>query len=259
MLEIDRLSFAYAPNRGLLLEDLCLTVAPGELLAVVGPNGVGKSTLLKLIVGLLSSRRGQIRLDAIELDTLSRRERARRIAYLPQISGTGPVSVFEAVLLGRLPHLRLRPSDHDLEIVDAMIRDLGLAPLSAERVSRLSGGELQKVLIARALVQQPRLLLLDEPVNHLDLRNQIAVLRSVSDLTRAHALITLVVLHDLNLALRFADGFLLLGPGSTVTSGPITELLPADVSCAYGIQVIKGQVGGYPVMVPCADEHRSSL
>ncbi|EIC21594.1 ABC transporter ATP-binding protein [Thiorhodovibrio frisius] len=259
MLEIDRVSFAYPGSaavngsaRALLLDQLSLSSAPGELLAVLGPNGAGKSTLLKLIAGLLPCKQGRIRVDATDLDSLSRRERARRIAYLPQITETAQVTVFEAVLLGRLPHLGLQPSERDLEVVDAMICDLGLAPLSARRVGRLSGGELQKVVIARALVQEPRLLLLDEPVNHLDLRNQIAVLRSIQQLARERALITLVVLHDLNLALRFADRFLLLGPAA-VSSGQMDALGSADIRAAYGIEVIRGQVGGHAVMVPCAD------
>jgi iron complex transport system ATP-binding protein len=253
MLEIERLSFAYAGNgSALLLDELSLSAEGGELLAVLGPNGVGKSTLLKLIAGLLTAQAGRIRVDAIELGPLAPRERAQRVAYLPQISATAQVSVFEAVLLGRLPHLDLRPSERDLALVDAMISDLGLARLSGRRVSRLSGGELQKVAIARALVQQPRLLLLDEPVNHLDLRNQVAVLSSIRDLARSHALITLVVLHDLNLALRFADRFLLLGPDATVTTGPITELAADDAGAAYGVDVVRGQVGAQPVMIPAA-------
>ncbi|MEA1051840.1 ABC transporter ATP-binding protein [Lamprobacter modestohalophilus] len=261
MLEIDRLSFAYARGASskaaaadngstLLLDQLSLSVAPGELLAVLGPNGIGKSTLIKLIAGLLPCKQGRICIDTTDLSSLSRRERAQRIAYLPQMTEIAPVTVFEAVLLGRLPHLGLQPSERDLAMVDTIIRELGLAPLSGRRVGRLSGGELQKVVIARALVQEPRLLLLDEPVNHLDLRNQIAVLHSIQALTRAHALIALVVLHDLNLALRFADRFLLLGPRAAVTTGRMDVLASEAVGAAYGIKVIRGEVGGQPVMVP---------
>ena len=206
--------------------------------------------MLKLIAGLLPCKQGRICVEDTDLVSLSRRERAQRIAYLPQITETAPVTVFEAVLLGRLPHLGLQPSERDLAMVDTTLCDLGLAPLSARRVGRLSGGELQKVVIARALVQEPRLLLLDEPVNHLDLRNQIAVLRSIQALTRAHALITLVVLHDLNLALRFADRFLLMGPRAAVTTGNMDALASEAVGAAYGIKVIRGEVAGQPVMVP---------
>ncbi|MBK1707255.1 ABC transporter ATP-binding protein [Halochromatium glycolicum] len=285
MLEIDRLSFSYARGasskagrhgargpacdrsadsavgngRPLLLEELSLSVASAELLAVLGPNGVGKSTLLKLIAGLLPCEQGRICVDATDVSALSRRERARRIAYLPQLTEIAPVTVFEAVLLGRLPHLGLQPSERDLAMVDTMICELGLASLSSRRVNLLSGGELQKVMIARALVQEPRLLLLDEPVNHLDLRNQIAVLRSIQGLTRAHALITLVVLHDLNLALRFADRFLLLGSRAAVTTGRMEALASEAVGAAYGIEVIRGEVGGLPVMVPVISAAREQV
>jgi len=268
MLEIEGLSFAYAgaavsaiahpsPGNGsasaLLLNQLSLSVPAGELLAVLGPNGVGKSTLLKLIAGLLPCKQGRIFVDTTDLDSLSRRERARRIAYLPQITETAQVTVFEAVLLGRLPHLGLAPSERDLAMVDAIICDLGLDSLSGRPVGRLSGGELQKVVIARALVQEPRLLLLDEPVNHLDLRNQMAVLRSIRALTSERGLITLVVLQDLNLALRFADRFLLLGPEPAVSSGPMQALGAEVVRAAYGIDVIRGRVGGHSVMIPYLD------
>lgn len=252
MFEIHHLSFAYHSNGAekALLDRLSLTAAAGELLAVLGPNGVGKSTLLKLIAGLLPSGTERLRLDALDLHALSPRERAKRIAYLPQNTQTAQVSVFEAVLLGRLPHLGLRPSAQDLLVVEATIQDLRLAHLSARRVDRLSGGELQQVVIARALVQEPRLLLLDEPVNHLDLHNQIAVLETISALTRRHGLVTLVVLHDLNLALRFADRFLLLGLDGAVSTGPVTELSADRVGKAYGIEVVKGEISGRPVVIP---------
>jgi len=268
MLEIERLSFAYARaaagcalrrptgdagGRARLLDRLSLAVGAGELLAVLGPNGAGKSTLLKLVAGLLPAQQGRILVDGTDLGSLGAVQRARRVAYLPQIAETAQVTVFEAVLLGRLPHLGLQPGERDLAMVDAIICELGLAPLSARRVGRLSGGELQKVLIARALAQEPRVLLLDEPVNHLDLRNQITVLRSIQKLVRERALITLVVLHDLNLALRFADSFLLLGAEAAVTTGPMQTLGSDHVRSAYGIDVISGRVGGYPVMVARAD------
>jgi len=261
MLEIDRLSFAYQASALAvsadgsnvpLLDQLSLTVRVGELVVVLGPNGAGKSTLLKLIAGVLPLRHGRIRVDATDLAELSARDRARRVAYLPQLGTTSEVTVFEAVLLGRLPHLGISPGEQDLMAVDEMICALGLAPLSQRRVTRLSGGELQKVLIARALVQSPRLLLLDEPVNHLDLRNQMAVLRSIRVQVRQRGLASLVVLHDINLALRFADRFLLLAEDATVAQGAIDALAPEAVSDAYGIEVTKGELDGVTVMIPTA-------
>jgi iron complex transport system ATP-binding protein len=254
-LRIQGLAFSYAgagsdDRAAPVLDQLDLNVGRGALLVVLGPNGVGTSTLLKLVAGLLPFREGVIQLDALDLTGLSARERARRVAYLPQLSASTEVSVFEAVLLGRLPHLGVGPGQRDLAVVDRTLRALGLAPLSARRVTRLSGGELQKVLIARALVQEPQLLLLDEPVNHLDLRNQMAVLRSIQAQARERQLATLVVLHDINLALRFADQFLLMGPDATSTQGPIADLAPEAVGDAYGIEVIRGEVDGRPVMVP---------
>ena len=247
MLAIEALHFGYpgAP----VLSGLAAQAPPGALTAVLGPNGVGKSTLLKLVAGILPLQSGRIRLDGADLPHLSRARRARMVAYLPQMTRPVQVSVFEAVLLGRLPHAGA-DNAADLVVVEQMLYRLGLAHLSDRPVTTLSGGELQKVLIARALVQHPRLLMLDEPVNHLDLRNQIEVMETIRDVVRDRDLAGLVVLHDLNLALRFADRFLLLGPAGATHCGSMADLDAEQVRMAYGIPVVRGEVGGYAVMVP---------
>lgn len=248
MLEVSGLALGYAGPP--LLRGLDLGAAAGEVLAVIGPNGAGKTTLLKALARLLRPRAGRLVLDGIDLARLSRRARARRIAYLPQHSQAVPVSVTEAVRLGRLPHRDWPRGAEDRALVDGVITALGLAPLAARACTALSGGELQKVLIARALVQAPRLLALDEPVNHLDLANQLEVLGLVRDTTRTEALVTLVVLHDLNLALRFADRFLLLDGQGGWQAGPIGALAPAAVGRVYGLELAVGEIAGHRLLVP---------
>lgn len=248
MLEVRDLAFGHGAR--VLLHSLNLQARPGELLAVLGPNGAGKTTLLKVLAHLLPPHAGALRLDDVSLTGLTPPERARRVSYLPQQNEVAAVTVFEAVLLGRVPHLGWQVGEADLERVEDILGRLGLIPLAGRSCAALSGGELQKVLIGRALAQAPRLLLLDEPVNHLDLANQVDVLSLVRATTREHDLITLVVIHDLNLALRFADRFLLLdGQGGALT-GTLTELTPHAVEHAYRVRVARGEVAGHSLMVP---------
>jgi iron complex transport system ATP-binding protein len=247
MLSVRGLTLRY-PRGPALVTGLDFDAASGELLAVLGPNGAGKSTLLKALVHLLRPRAGSARLDGADLTRLGPRERARRVAWLPQQSRPAPVTVAEAVLLGRLPHGG--GGAEDLAILEAVLAALGLAALAGRPCTELSGGELQKVLIARALAQTPRLLALDEPVNHLDLARQIEVLELVRKTTRARGLVTLVVLHDLNLALRFADRFLLLDGRGDARLGPMDSLDAATAGAVYGIPLVVGEVGGHPLLVP---------
>ena len=248
MLEARNLAIGHGKRR--LLEGLDLSVRPGELLAVLGPNGAGKTTLIKALAHLLPPCAGALHLDGISLTGLSRPERARQVAYLPQQNEVAPVTVFEAVLLGRLPHLGWQVGEADLARVEDILARLGLTDLAGRACTALSGGELQKVLIGRVLAQAPRLLLLDEPVNHLDLANQIDVLALVRATTREQALITLVVIHDLNLALRFADRFLLLDGVGGAVSGTLDELTPERVERAYRVPVARGEVAGHSLLVP---------
>lgn len=248
MLHVRDLTFGHGAR--VLLRGLELTARPGEVVAVLGPNGAGKTTLLKVLAHLLPPRTGALLLDDEPLTGLTPPERARRVSYLPQQNEAAPVTVFEAVLLGRVPHLGWQVGEADLVRVEEILIRLGLAPLAGRSCAALSGGELQKVLIGRALAQAPRLLLLDEPVNHLDLANQIDVLSLVRASTREQGLITLVVIHDLNLALRFADRFLLLDGHGGSESGPMDAISPDRVQRAYGIPVARGEVAGHTLLVP---------
>lgn len=248
ILSVNGIEFAY--NGRPVLDNVTCEVLPGEILAVLGVNGAGKSTLLKCMNRILKARKGSVLLGGQEVALMERNERARNFGYVPQHRKDEEMIVFDAVLLGRKPWINWTASDKDMEVVDRVIHILGLEPLALRPMRTLSGGEAQKVLIARALAQEPEVLLLDEPTNSLDVRNQVEIMNLLKRVVREHKLVAAVSIHDLNLALRFADRFLMLKDGSvyaTTETGGVSREMIRDV---YGIDVLLGEVGGWPVAVP---------
>jgi iron complex transport system ATP-binding protein len=219
-----------------LVERLTLDVAPSEIVGLVGPNGSGKSTALRCVYRALAPDDGVVRVGGDELSRLPMRESARRVAALTQEGGSDlDFTVEETVALGRTPHTRGNgPLTDDERALcrDAMAR-MDVGHLAQRGILSLSGGERQRVLIARALVQQPKVLILDEPTNHLDIRHQIELLRDL----RGSGLTILIVLHDLNLAAATCDRLAVLAEGRLVTVGPPAEVLTPELMAAvFGIQ-----------------------
>ncbi|MGE4505317.1 MAG: ABC transporter ATP-binding protein [Desulfovibrionaceae bacterium] len=227
-----------------IVRDISLSVEGGSVCALIGPNGAGKSTLVKAVSGLLAPSGGSIAVDGRPLSGACRRELARLVSYLPQKTTPVPCSVFDAVLLGRKPHFNWRPGRDDRAQVERVVEEFGLGPLRDACATRISGGEFQKMLIARSLVQGARVLVLDEPINHLDIKNQVEIMDLITRLTRERGLITLIVLHDLNLAVRHADSVLLIREGRPVYCGETAGLSPRALSEAYEIPVTLREVGG---------------
>jgi len=223
-----------------ILERIDFEVAPGEVVGLVGRNGVGKTTLLRVASGELAAAAGGVRLGEDRVADLPRRSLARRLALVPQdLHVPFPFRVGELVLMGRAPHQPLvgLESERDVELARAALARLGIAELADRAITTLSGGERQLVLVARALVQQPGLLLLDEPTAFLDLRHRVEVLQEVRAFTRAGGA-ALVVSHDLSLAARTCDRIVLLGAGSVVAEGVPEEVLtPESLRQAFGIEV----------------------
>jgi iron complex transport system ATP-binding protein len=258
MLAVDGLECAY--GRRPVLRGVDCRVAPGELVAVLGPNGAGKSTLIKAIAHLMRPSAGRVRIDGHDVGAMGRRQRARRLAYVPQRSFPVPVRVRDAVLLGRTPYFQLGPSRRDVEIAEHILVELGLGPLAERRTHQLSGGELQLVVVARALAQQPRVLLLDEPINHLDVKNRLDVLAVVRSMTRRLAMRSLIVIHDLNTALQFADGFLLLRDGRVVASGGPEAVSPQSLEQTFSVPASIHDVAGERCVIvrpPAAGEEKA--
>jgi iron complex transport system ATP-binding protein len=256
-LEVSRLSAAYGSR--LVLKEVSLTVHAGEVVALVGPNGAGKSTLIRVVSGVRPARGGQARLDGVDVLRLPPAERARRIAVVPQnLHLPEAFTVGEIVLMGRTPHLPLWASEsrRDCEIAWRAMQRTQIEALADRRVDELSGGEQQRVVIARALAQEPRALLLDEPTTHLDLKHQIAVLELVQALAQRHGLAVLMTMHDLNQAAVYADRVALMRAGEIVVQGLAGEVFTADqLSRAYGVRVAVSQhpVHGTPLVAPVAN------
>jgi iron complex transport system ATP-binding protein len=245
---VDGITFSY--NSHPVLMEVSFTLKQGQILGVLGINGAGKSTLLQCLNRLLVPRHGRVLVDDEDLAALSRRAVARRLGYVPQRHAQSNLTVFEAVLLGRRPHLQWRTGDDDYHQVEALLTKLGLASLAMRPVRQLSGGELQKVVIARALAQEPAVLLMDEPTSNLDLKNQLEVMTLVAAVAKERGLAVVVAIHDLNLALRFTHHLLFLKAGRVhaLTSG--RDLSAATIETIYGVPVHLSQVGGHTVVVP---------
>jgi iron complex transport system ATP-binding protein len=239
-----------------VLAGVDLEVAAGEVVGLLGRNGAGKTTLLRVACGALAPDAGQVRLEGRALDSIDRRERARIAALVPQDAQLAfPFSVAEVVLMGRTPHLGWLGFEgaHDLDVARAAMARMGIAALADRSVLTLSGGERQLAMVARALAQEPRLLLLDEPTAFLDLRHRLEVLTVVRELAAAGTS-ALVVSHDLGVAARFCDRLVLLGDGRVLASGPPRAVLTPDLlRAAFGIEVELGFASdGVPVVVPRA-------
>jgi len=234
-LKVQHLDFSYGKRD--VLSSVSFEANKGEIVAILGPNGSGKSTLLRCLNRILRPKRGEVLLDNQQIGSLTAEKRAQWIAYVPQKLDTAPLSVFESVLMGRKPYFTWNASKTDLEKVEAILDKLGLTSLARRPVDQLSGGECQKAALARVLVQEPKLLLLDEPTSALDLKNQVEILTLLQTVARERNLIVLLTMHDINVAVRYADRFLLLQKGKLVGDVAQGGLTPTLIENVYGLPV----------------------
>lgn len=238
-----RLEDLYVGYNGLsVLRGMSLSVAPGEMLGVIGPNASGKSTLVRAISGVLKPLSGRLFLDGREIREFRTEELARLVAVVPQNLNLPPAfTAFELVLMGRTPHLPFlrQESRKDLTITWRAMELTRTEHLAQRRVGKLSGGEGRRLVIARALAQEPKLLLLDEPTAYLDLNHQIEVLELVKGLSRERNLTVIVVLHDLNLAAQYCERLIMLHRGQLHIDGSPHEVVTAkNIKRVYGVEVL---------------------
>ncbi|WP_439562462.1 ABC transporter ATP-binding protein [Roseinatronobacter sp.] len=235
-----------------VLDDVSVSVAQGEMVGLIGPNGAGKSTLVKAILGEHRLRAGQVRCAARDMMRSAARDRARLIAYVPQVPPEGfPVSVFQTVLMGRTPHMGTRPAQRDLDVTEWAISQLQLEGLAFRSMNALSGGERQRVMLARALAQETPLLVLDEPTSALDIGHQLFALTFLSDLVATGRVGVLVAIHDLSMAARFSTRSILMQHGRVIAEGHWSKALTPDtVRAAYGVDAMVTMLNGVPVVLP---------
>ena len=244
MLKADRVSFAYRADLPRALDEISIEAARGDLVGVIGPNGSGKTTLLKLLGGTLAPSAGSVSLDGRPLSGWSRRDAARRIAYVPQETHSSfDFSVLDVVLMGRFPHLGTFALEgpEDLAIARRALASTGTSAFETRSFSTLSGGEKQRVVIASALAQSADLLLLDEPTASLDVGHQLEVTALLSRLNREGVTMVLST-HDLNFAASLCRRLVLLRGGRMLASGPTDEVLTADtVRALYDVEADVGR------------------
>jgi iron complex transport system ATP-binding protein len=236
----ERLSHAFGSRP--VLKEISFAIEAGEFFVIIGPNGSGKTTLLKLIAGILKPRQGEVRILGREVRSFAHRALARTVAYVPQgLEMNFPFTVQETVLLGRAPHQRLLgiPSAADLAAARRAMAFTGVEALAGRTFDQLSGGEQQRVSIARALCQEPGIILLDEPTAALDLSHQLRLMDLMERLRKEKAVTVAMVSHDVNLAALYADRLLLLADGEIAHQGPPAEVLTVPrLEAAYGCRLM---------------------
>ena len=250
-LQVVDIVFGYDEGSA-ILEDVCIEVAPSKILSIVGPNGSGKSTLLKCIDRILKPQGGSILIDRREVMKMSRMEIAKTLGYVQQSVSRGfPTTVFDTVLIGRRPHLGWRTSGEDEERVWEVLRLLDIDELALKYFSELSGGQQQKVLIARALAQEPEVLLLDEPTSNLDIKRQLEVMDIIKDLVKKRLTTAIIAIHDLNLASRYSDKIILMRGGRVVSAGDPSFVFTAEnIASVYGVEASVRKQSEAPYIVP---------
>lgn len=235
-LELNDLVFGYSDDFN-VLNGVSFEVDCAQFVSILGPNGVGKSTLIHCINRILTPTSGSVMIDGENVAEIPQKELAKIIGYVPYSSGTAfPMSVADTVMLGRYPHSGNRRTENDLRIVHSALKLMGIENLALRSFNELSAGQHQKVMLARGLAQESKILLLDEPTANLDIRHQINVAHLLRDLSRVKDMIILMISHDLNIASRFSDRIILLSEGKVYADGRPEEVLtPENIQAVYDV------------------------
>ena len=235
-LKIDGLEFGYSSVP--VLKDITLELDGPRFVSVLGPNGVGKSTLIHCINKILAPGDGTVFIDGDDVNGISIKDMAKIVGYVPySANDTFPLTVVDTVLMGRHPHSKWGSLDEDLDVVYDTLKALGISHLAMRPFNALSAGQHQKVMLARGLVQEPRILLLDEPTSNLDIRHQLDVTRMLRDLTVEKDILTIMISHDINITAKYADDIILLSGGEVYAVGTPSEVITEEnLEVVYGVK-----------------------
>ena len=253
-IRIEDMVFSYSSTP--VLDDICLDIKEAQFVSILGPNGVGKSTLIHCINKILDPTSGMVFLDGKNVKEYSLKEMAQKVGYVPYVSSdTFPLSVVDTILLSRHPHAGWKTSDEDLEIVYDTMTKLGIEDLAMRPFNELSAGQHQRVMIARGLAQMPELLMLDEPTSNLDIYHQLYTMKLLHDLAHERNMTVLVICHDLNVAAKFSDRVIMFCKGRVHSDGPVEEILTAKtIRDVYGVTSDIIEVDDHPYVIYHSDD-----
>ena len=249
MLKVENLCFRYSSRSAPVLNGATLELRQGEVGILLGKNGSGKTTLFKNILGIEKPHSGKITFCGDDLLKMNRRDRARRIAYVPQHIHFGDLTVFDSVLMGRVSYFGMKASREDYDAVEAILRDMQLLRFANRSAEALSGGEKQKIAIARAMAQEPKLMIFDEPTGNLDMANEQLIVEEARKLAREKHISILSSLHDLNQALSFGDKFFFLIDGVVKYAGGREMITPEILKDTFAVDVRIREIDGQTVVL----------
>lgn len=239
-IEVQNVIFGY--KKDLVLKDISFNIEKGKFFSIIGPNGSGKSTILKLLNNLYTTKRGQILIEGNKISNYKKKALAKKIALVPQNTNLDyEFPVEDVILMGRHPYKGRfqKEDDNDYRIIEDVMEMTGTLELKSKLITEISGGERQRVIIARALAQDPSIILLDEPTSHLDINHQIEILNLLKDLNEKKGTTIIVVMHDLNLASRYSDEIIMINDGKIMDMGkPEDVITKKNIQEAYNLDVV---------------------
>jgi iron complex transport system ATP-binding protein len=248
ILRVDGIDFGYASRS--TIRNVTFSVEAGDMLTIMGPNGVGKTTLLKCLNRILAPRSGKVWIDGKDARSMRRIDLAKRIGYVAQRGEVSRLTVYDLILLGRRPQARWGMSEQDHVATARVIELLGLSDLALRYADEISGGEFQLAQVARALAQEPRVIVLDEPTSNLDISNQHRLLSKLERIVTSSAMSSIMTNHDINLSIRYSNKLVLMKDGTIFAAGGREIITEEHIRAVYDIDVHVGTLHGIPFVLP---------